>query len=284
MPRRTAGILASLVTCESCPWRRAVRTLLGSAPGRRHRLMRGVVAYVGRGQSPRDQPLAAGIAADSGPRAVRRGALRRHGGPGPPQARPGPVPARPGRESPFGVRDRRLRTPRLDRRGSPRRVREVASPRSGDGPEFQAVWSQFASRIFFSPGTFDKPEGVSETQGDPGQARSDARHARQPRLLPGGRARVLRDDHRPVGRGGPDLSPAAGKPLEPGRDREAVRPRPQERPRAEPRGLEGPRRDARSTASTITSARRRSRTSWRFGSATASSSRSGTGGMSTRCR
>ncbi len=30
--------------------------------------------------------------------------------------------------------------------------------KGGDGPEFQAVWSQFASRIFFSPGTFDEPE------------------------------------------------------------------------------------------------------------------------------
>src|SRR4029077_16808554 len=31
--------------------------------------------------------------------------------------------------------------------------------KGGERPEFQAVWSQFASRIFFSPGTFDKPEG-----------------------------------------------------------------------------------------------------------------------------
>ncbi len=98
--------------------------------------------------------------------------------------------------------------------------------KEGDDPEFRAVWTQFASRLFFASGTFDDPEGYREAQGDPRGARPHARDPGEPRLLPGGIARVLRDDHRAAGRGGPDLSLAAEEPLEPGGDREAVRPRP----------------------------------------------------------
>ena len=84
---------------------------------------------------------------------------------------------------PVGMRDRRLRPPRLDRRRSPRRVREDAGQGSG-GPDFPEVWSQFASRHRSSrPGTFDDPASYPEARRRPS---SDVdrthRHARQPRL------------------------------------------------------------------------------------------------------
>ena len=103
---------------------------------------------------------------------------------------------------------------------------EKSLAKDGDDPEFRAVWDQFASRLFFASGTFDDPVGyhrlkeildeIDRTHGTRGQSR----------VLPGGGARVLRDDHRPTGRGGPDLPLAAEEPLEPGRHREALRPRP----------------------------------------------------------
>ena len=53
------------------------------------------------------------------------------------------------------MRHHRLRPPRLDRCRSPRRIRKDAGKEGG--ADFREVWSQFANRIFFSPGTFDDP-------------------------------------------------------------------------------------------------------------------------------
>ena len=75
-----------------------------------------------------------------------------------------------------------------------------------------------------------------------------------------------------------------GERLAPGRDREAVRARPGQRPGAQRDGGRGVPARARSSGSTTTWARRRSRTSWRCGSPTRCSSRSGTATTSTTCR
>jgi hypothetical protein len=72
--------------------------------------------------------------------------------------------------------------------------------------------------------------------------------------------------------------------LAPRGHREAVRPRPEERPRSSTRSSTRSSPQDRSSASTTTSARRRSRTSWRCASPTRCSSRSGTGPTSTTCR
>ena len=65
---------------------------------------------------------------------------------------------------------------------------------------------------------------------------------------------------------------------------EALRPRPRQRARRSPTNSTKSSRKATSTASIITWAKRRCRTSWPSASATASSSRSGTAATSTTCR
>ena len=94
--------------------------------------------------------------------------------------------------------------------------------------------------------------------------------------------RILLGDRRTARPGRPDLR-GRRRPVEPGRHREAVRPRPRQRPGAEPRRLAVSAR-TRSTGSTTTWARRRSRTSWPSASATRCSSRSGTATTSSRSR
>ena len=80
------------------------------------------------------------------------------------------------------------------------------------------------------------------------------------------------------------LSTPETRHLAPGGHREAVRPRPGVGPRAERRGVHRSSRPTRCSGSTTTSARRRSRTSWRCASRTSCSSRSGTPTTSTTCR
>ena len=60
------------------------------------------------------------------------------------------------------------------------------------GADFRDVWSQFANRIFFSPGTFDDPASYQKLKETLERVDQDARHAGQPGLLPGRRARVFR--------------------------------------------------------------------------------------------
>ncbi len=77
---------------------------------------------------------------------------------------------------------------------------------------------------------------------------------------------------------------AARRPVAPGRHREAVRLRPEDRARAQRRRRDRSSRPTACSASTTTSARRRCRTSWRCASPTSSTSRSGTPTTSTTCR
>ena len=152
------------------------------------------------------------------------------------------------------------------------------------GSDFREIWPQFASRIVFAPGTFDDPEAYRKLK-DKLEELDRTHGTRGNRIYylavsPEFFATII--DH--LGEAGLIYPVAAGDSLEPGGHREAVRPRPGQRAGFEPRRLARARRDARSIASTITWARRRCRTSWPSGSATASSSRSGTAGMSPRCR
>ena len=75
-----------------------------------------------------------------------------------------------------------------------------------------------------------------------------------------------------------------GRRVPPAHHREAVRPRPGDGQGAERRAAQALRARTSSTASTTTSARRRSRTSWCSGSPTRCSSRCGTTSTSTTCR
>ena len=81
-----------------------------------------------------------------------------------------------------------------------------------------------------------------------------------------------------------DLRRRPSRELAPGGDREALRARPEERAGAERRSPARSSRRVRCSASTTTWARRPSRTSWRCGSPTTCSSRSGTAVTSTTCR
>ena len=132
----------------------------------------------------------------------------------------------PGGESAQRMRHRRLRPPRVDRRGSPCRVREDRYQERRT-PTSEEIWSQFASRIVFSPGTFDDPrpyqklketlDGLDRTHGTRGNRVYYL--AVSPNSSPRSSSSWARRA---------DLSRAPGKPLEPGGHREAVRPRPRE--------------------------------------------------------
>ena len=151
------------------------------------------------------------------------------------------------------------------------------------GSDFREIWPQFASRLVFTPGTFDdaesyrklkeKLEELDRSHGTRGNRifylavspeffSTIIAHLGEAGLIhpwqqdsPWSRVVI----EKPFGR---DLA-SAGRSIATSR---ACSTR------------------ARSIASTITWARRRSRTSWPSGSATASSSRSGTAGTSARCR
>ena len=125
--------------------------------------------------------------------------------------------------------DRRLRPPRLDRRRPPRRVREDAEQRAA-GPTSARSGRSSPTGSSSRPGTFDDPasyqklketlDRVDQTLGTRGN------RVYYLAVAPEFFATIIKQ----LGRGGPDLSLAAGEPLEPGGHREAVRPRPQERP------------------------------------------------------
>ena len=127
-----------------------------------------------------------------------------------------------------------------------------------------------------------EPCGLRRARGTDRCRGQGPRHRRECPLLPCDRPESL-CRHRPAARRRrPDGG--GGRPLAPRRGREAVRTRSRIRPRAQPRPAGCARRDGSSIASTTTSARRPSRTSWRSASATASSSRSGTAATSITCR
>ena len=84
------------------------------------------------------------------------------------------------------------------------------------GSDFRQVWSQFANRLVFAPGTFDDLDAYVKLKATLERLDASLRHPGQPGLLPGGRSRVFRDHHRQAGRSRADLSPAARGSLEPG--------------------------------------------------------------------
>ena len=117
----------------------------------------------------------------------------------------------------------------------------------------------------------------------PGADRRRARHARQPAVLPGHAALDLRGDRRPTS-ATPGWTAGGRARLGAHRHREAVRPRPRVGAPPERRAACASSTSRRSTASTTTWAKRPCATCWSSASATASSSRSGTGATSTMCR
>ena len=155
-------------------------------------------------------------------------------------------------------------------------------------PFREEVWRQLAEGIRFVPGefaddaAFDRlAETVAELDRDQGTGGNYAFYLSVP---PNAFPTVVRQLQAlwPVesARNARGHAPA----MAPGRDREAVRPRPRERAgtqRDAGRGVPGV---PRSSGSTTTWARRRSRTCWRCGSPTRCSSRSGTAGTSTTSR
>ncbi len=109
------------------------------------------------------------------------------------------------------------------------------------------------------------------------RGRGEARAGRPPAALPVGAAEGrARGDHHAARR-------EPGRPV-PGGDGEAVRHRPGQRDRAQRLRARDVRRERRSSGSTTSSARRPRRTSWRSGSPTGCSSRSGTATSSTTSR
>ena len=149
-------------------------------------------------------------------------------------------------------------------------------------PFRQNVWDRLAEGFRFVPGSFDDDDVVRPPGEDRPGPRPGPRHRRQPRVLPVDPAVVVPGGvqaARPVGPVGPGRRPVAA-----GGDREAVRARPGVGASSSTRSSTTSSPRSRCSASTTTSARRPSRTSWRCGSPTSCSSRSGTATTSTTCR
>ena len=147
----------------------------------------------------------------------------------------------------------------------------------------EEVWRQLSEGFRFVPGDFADDVAFDHAAAHHRGARPGPRHRRQPRVLPVDPAGVLRRRRRPA-QGARPGRPRSRRHLAPGRRREAVRPRPRVGARAQRHPRPGLPAASRSSGSTTTSARRRCRTSWRCGSPTTCSSRSGTPTTSTTCR
>ena len=154
-------------------------------------------------------------------------------------------------------------------------------------PFRDTVWQQLSEGIRFVPGEFADDEAfdrlaetVAELDAERGTGGNYAFYLSVP-------PKFFTDVVRQLKRSGlstPARRPDGHRAVAPGGDREAVRPRPGQRPGAErdaERGVPGP---TRCSASTTTWARRRSRTSWRCGSPTRCTSRSGTAATWTTSR
>ena len=147
----------------------------------------------------------------------------------------------------------------------------------------EEVWARLSGNIKFVPGAFDDDDAFDELA----QTLDDLRESHG---IKGNAAFYLSIP--------PTMFPTVLKQMErtgmadndevrwlaPGRGREAVRARPAQRAGAEPAGRLGVHAPMTCSGSTTTWARRPSRTSWRCGSPTSCSSRSGTPTTSTRCR
>ncbi len=149
-------------------------------------------------------------------------------------------------------------------------------------PFRESVWRQLAEGLRFVPGDFSDDDAFDAAGPDRPRAGPGPRHRRQPRVLHVHPAEVL--PRRDQAAGQVRAGRPRGRPVAAGRDREAVRPRPQVGAGAQRRSSSRSSRRTRSSGSTTTWARRRSRTCWRCGSRTRCSSRSGTPTTSTTCR
>ena len=140
------------------------------------------------------------------------------------------------------------------------------------------LWHWFARRIYYISGDFDDPKVYEELSPAAGRSGQGARHARQLLLLSGHVARTFsRYRGQTAGRG----RSGEGRPRLAARDhREAVRPRLRIGAQRSTKRSARSWTKSRSTASTITWARKPFRTSWCSVSRTASSSRSGTAATS----
>ena len=98
-------------------------------------------------------------------------------------------------------------------------------------PFREDVWRNLAEGFRFVPGTFDDPAAFDLLADDRARPGAPARHRRQPRVLPVDPARVVLAGLRAAEALRPRRRPRGG--LATGRHREAVRPRPGQRPRAQ---------------------------------------------------
>ena len=139
-------------------------------------------------------------------------------------------------------------------------------------PFREEVWQQLAEGIRFVAGDFSDDDGVRPPpQDDPwSSTRLAAPAATTPSTC---RSRRSSSPTSSGSSRSTSLADGPGRRLAPGHHREAVRPRPRERPGAQPASSARCSPRGRSSGSTTTSARRRSRTSWRCASRTRSSSR-----------
>ena len=214
-------------------------------------------------------------------RSLRPRHLRGHRGPVPQEAHACGV--RPGQPRPAAARVRahRLRPARLGGAGlQPGRLRggPAARPDALPGVGLAAAVRGHPVR---ARGLLRRRRVRRARQDHPG-ARREPRHGRQPRLLHVDPAEVLPRRHQAAG---PVRAGGAGRrAVAAGRHREAVRSRPRSRRASSTRWWSPSSRRTRCSGSTTTSARRRSRTSWRSGSRTRCSNPSGTRTTSTTCR
>ncbi len=235
----------------------------------------------------RPQPAArpARQAAAEDRRAVLPGAVRRHRRPVAQEADAGDLRPRQPRPAAARVLARRLRPARLGRPGlRPGRPRLGARARPhpvpGVGLEHPRRGlpvrpRRLLRRRRLRPAGATPSSELSETRGTGGNTAFYL--SIPPGIVPGRLPAARRA--RALGPGG-----RRGRPVAAGGHREAVRPRPGERPGAEQAWSRRSSRRTRSSGSTTTSARRPSRTSWRSGSPTSSGSRSGTRTTWTTCR
>ncbi len=146
-------------------------------------------------------------------------------------------------------------------------------------PFRQTVWDRLAEGFRFVHGTFDDDDAfdrLEQTVQDLDRERGTGGNHAFYLSIPPGAFPVVLQAARPL-----RAVDAGRRPVAPGGHREAVRARPAARPSSSTRSSTTSSPRTRCSASTTTSARRRCRTSWRCGSPTSCSSRSGTATTST---
>ncbi len=174
------------------------------------------------------------------------------------------------------------RLSRLSGRRGQGALSRTPPPAATTEPFDAKTWDLIASRITHFAGDFTTPETYARARRPAQNHRGPVQDRRQRPVLPRRRRAIVRHDRRAArrGRAGTRKSTAVGAASSSKSRLAAILPPPRRSTPASSRYWTS----RRSSAWTISSARRRSRTSWRCASRTRSSSRCGTATISITCR